>query len=113
MTGYVQMHLDKSSRECIFGGNWGSLPSGDWNDYREISKNISEEGNGSLISDITQKYYKVSFDDIVDDFVALLLKSHTDAVNIVKSTAYPDCSVGSQDLTAQSYPFPVELVPFL
>ena len=67
MTGYVQMHLDKSSRECIFGEKWRSLPSGDWNDYREISKNISEEGNGSLISDITQKYYKVSYDDVVDD----------------------------------------------
>ncbi len=67
MTGYVQMHLDKSSRECLFGGNWGSLPSGDWDNYRKISKNISEEGNGSLICDITKKDFKVSYDDIVDD----------------------------------------------
>lgn len=67
MTGYVQMHLDKSSRECIFGGDWGSLPSGDWKGYREISKNTSEEENGSLICDITKKDFKVSYDDIVDD----------------------------------------------
>lgn len=67
MTGYVQMHLDKSSRECIFGGDWGWLPSGNWNEYKEISKNTSEEENGSLICDITQKYFKVSYDDIVDD----------------------------------------------
>lgn len=67
MTGYVQMHLDKSSRECVFGGDWGWLPSGSWNDYKEISKNTSEEENGALICDITQKNYKVSYDDIVDD----------------------------------------------
>ena len=67
MTGYVQMHLDKSSRECIFGGDWGRLPSGNWKAYKEISKNTSEEENGSLICDITQKDFKVSYDDIVDD----------------------------------------------
>ena len=67
MTGYVQMHLDKSSRECIFGGDWGWLPSGNWNEYKEVSKNTSEEENGSLICDIIQKYFKVSYDDIVDD----------------------------------------------
>lgn len=67
MTGYVQMHLDKSSRECILGGDWGRLPSGNWKAYKEISKNTSEEENGSLICDITQKDFKVSYDDIVDD----------------------------------------------
>ena len=67
MTGYVQMHLDKSSRECIFGGDWDWLPSGNWNEYKEILKNTSEEENGSLICDITQRYFKVSYDDIVDN----------------------------------------------
>ena len=67
MTGYVQMHLDKRSRECIFGGNWRRLPSDNWADYTEVSNNTFEEENGALICDITQKNYKVSYDDVTDD----------------------------------------------
>lgn len=67
MTGYVQMHFDKSSRECLFGWDWRDLPSSKWSDYRELAKNESEEGHGFFINDIVERDFRVSYDDVIDD----------------------------------------------
>ncbi len=67
MTGYVQMHFDKSSRECLFGWDWRELPSAKWSSYRELAKNKTEEGSGFLISNIIERDFCISYDDIVDD----------------------------------------------
>ena len=67
MTGYVQMHFDKTSREFLFGRDWQDLPSSKWSDYRGLSKNKSEEGCGIFINNIVEQNFRVSYDDIIDD----------------------------------------------
>jgi len=67
MTGYVQMHFDKNSREWIFGYEWGGLPSDKWSDYKELANNASEEGNEFRIIDIIDQDFEVDYSDVVDD----------------------------------------------
>lgn len=51
--------------------------------------------------------------DIVQDLVALLLKSHSDGVDIMQRTRYPDGARWLQDTLAFAYPRAVKLVLFL
>jgi len=67
MTGYVQMHFDKNSREYIFDWNWGELPSLKWGDYKELSSDLYNEGNGFFINDIIKRDFQVKYEDIVED----------------------------------------------
>lgn len=67
MTGYVQMHFDKASREWIFGGDWRCLPSDKWSEYKDLADHTDEEGHGFLITDIIDKDFRVSYEDVVDD----------------------------------------------
>ena len=67
MTGYVQMHFDKNSREWIFGGEWRELPSEKWSDYKELANYVSEEGAGAKISDIIERDFRVNYSDVIDD----------------------------------------------
>lgn len=66
MTGYVQMHFDKASREWIFGGDWRRRPSDKWSEYKDLADHTDEEGYGFLIRDITDKDFRVSYEDVVD-----------------------------------------------
>ena len=67
MTGYVQMHFDKTSRKELFDGDWTELPSSDWRDYSSLSYNDSEATKGFFIKDIVKREFGLSYDDYIDD----------------------------------------------
>lgn len=67
MTGYVQMHFDRGSRDYLFGSKWDELPSDSWSDYKILSKNISNERSGLRIENIINKNFKISYDEVVDE----------------------------------------------
>lgn len=66
MTGYVQMHFDKTTRSLLFGGDWNYLNQ-DWLkeiDYDELAKQneIKDESEISL-EKILAPGFKVQYDD--------------------------------------------------
>lgn len=71
MTGYVQMHFDKKSREHIFGNEWDNIPSLEWKDYLEIDKETQAEQKKEdvevTLEDIIKPNFKVEPDKIYDD----------------------------------------------
>lgn len=67
MTGYVQMHFDRETREWIFGSEWGGLPSGKWADYRDIETHGTSEGAGLHIADMIRRDFEVAYDEAVDE----------------------------------------------
>ena len=67
MTGYVQMHFDKESREWIFGNRWEDLPSFNWSDYTDLEGGEVYEGDGFCISDIVKEDFQVTAGNVGDE----------------------------------------------
>ena len=69
MDGYVQMHFDKSSREYLFGGSWGDLPSK--SSFRSFCSRFSSSNKDSGVSlsdvasegDVPDNYYSAVNED--------------------------------------------------
>ena len=68
MDGYVQMHFDKASRECLFGGYWWNLPTK--SSIRSFNDGFSgaNKDNGLSLADVAQNGYRNdSFYSTVDE----------------------------------------------
>ena len=65
MNGYVQMHFISNKneiRENLFGSEWNSMPTKDWNEYKSGVKAGDMNGSGYQISDIIDVNFKVDED---------------------------------------------------
>lgn len=68
MDGYVQMHFDKASRECLFGGYWWDLPTK--SSVRSFNASFSgaNKDNGLSLADVARNGYRNdSFYSSVDE----------------------------------------------
>lgn len=66
MTGYVQMHFVSKNnvvRESIFGSEWNSMPSNNWQKYKKAITEATQETTGHRISDLIDKNFKVEDDE--------------------------------------------------
>ena len=66
MTGYVQMHFvskNNAVRESIFGSEWNSMPSNNWQKYKKAITEATQETTGHRISDLIDKNFKVEDDE--------------------------------------------------
>lgn len=66
MSGYVQMHFVSKNnvvRESIFGSEWNSLPSNNWQKYKKVIKGESQETIGYRIGNIIDKNFKIEDDE--------------------------------------------------
>lgn len=68
MTGYVQMHLSRTERENIFGGEWNDEPADEWNEYSDCLDITNDSENNATIKEIIKPRFKVdNVDGILDD----------------------------------------------
>ncbi len=68
MTGYVQMHLSRTQREYIFGGEWNGWPADEWGNYSGCLDIAEDLENNATISEIIKPGFKVDHvDGILDD----------------------------------------------